>query len=419
MNFVFISPNFPSDYCRFCVCLKRNGVNVLGIGDESYDSLRPELKEALTEYYKVDSFFDRDQLIRAMGYLTFRYGKIDWVESNNEYWMETDAYLRTQFNITTGLKSEDISRYRSKSEMKKYYALAGVPTARWILCEDRAACEEFVRSVGYPVVVKPDRGVGAAATWKLKNDAEFADFFDHLPRIPYIMEEFVKGEVTTFDGVCDSESNVLFAASHTTVNSIMDMVNEGVPVFYYVHKQVAPDVRSAGERVLKAFDVKSRFFHLEFFRLTADREGLGKKGDIIGLEVNMRPAGGFTPDMLNFSQSADCYQIWADMVAFDGAVHDYPGKHYYCVCCGRRDEVNYTCSADEIAALYPENICRMTRMPDALAGTMGNEIIIANFDTIEAADRFVRAAFSPIPAGILTPDSAEPDETATKGGTVS
>ena len=75
MNFVFISPNFPSDYCRFCVCLKRNGVNVLGIGDESYDSLRPELKEALTEYYKVDSFFDRDQLIRAMGYLTFRYGK--------------------------------------------------------------------------------------------------------------------------------------------------------------------------------------------------------------------------------------------------------------------------------------------------------------------------------------------------------
>ena len=56
-------------------------------------------------------------------------------------------------------------------------------------------------------------------------------------------------------------------------------------------------------------------------------------------------------------------------------------------------------------------------MPDALAGTMGNEIIIANFDTIEAADRFVRAAFSPVPAGILTPDSAEPDETETKGGT--
>ena len=410
MNFVFISPNFPTDYCRFCVALKRNGVNVLGIGDESYDTLRPELKEALTEYYKVDSFFDRDQLVRAMGYLTFRYGKIDWVESNNEYWLETDAYLRTQFNITTGLKSDEISRYRSKSEMKKYYARAGVKTARWILCEDKAACAAFIRQVGWPVVVKPDRGVGAAATWKLKSESDLNDFFNHLPRIPYIMEEFVKGEVTTFDGVCDSESNVLFAASHTTVNSIMDMVNEGVPVYYYVHKKVEDDIRSAGERTLKAFNVKSRFFHLEFFRLTADKEGLGKKGDVVGLEVNMRPAGGFTPDMLNYSQSADDYQIWADMIAFDGVVHDYPGKHYYCVYCGRRDEVKYTYPADELAYMFADNIRQITRMPDALAGTMGNEVLIANFDTLEETDRFVRIAFSPVPAGILPKGDAGKSE---------
>ena len=401
MNFVFVSPNFPAEYSRFCACLKRNGVNVLGIGDESYDSLRQELKEALTEYYKVDSFFDQDQLIRAMGYFTFRYGKIDYVESNNEYWMETDAMLRTQFNITTGLKSDEISRYRSKSEMKKYYALAGVPTARYILAEDEDACLAFAREVGYPVVVKPDRGVGASATWKLKNEEDLHRFFRELPEVPYIMEEYVRGEVTTFDGICDSDSNVLFAASHTTVNSIMDMVNEGVPVFYYVSKEVPPDVRDAGKRTLKAFQVKSRFFHLEFFRLTEDREGLGKKGDIVGLEVNMRPAGGFTPDMLNFSQSADDYQIWADMIAFDGKVHEYPGPHYYCVYCGRRDGTAYTLTAEELDEKYPGAICKLTRMPEALAGTMGNEVIIACFETLEETDRFVQDAFAPVPAKIL------------------
>ena len=42
MNFVFISPNFPSSYWMFCARLKENGVNVLGIGDCPFDDLAPE-----------------------------------------------------------------------------------------------------------------------------------------------------------------------------------------------------------------------------------------------------------------------------------------------------------------------------------------------------------------------------------------
>ena len=52
-NFVFISPNFPTNYWKFCAELKRNGMNVLGIGDCPYDQLMPELKASLNEYYKV------------------------------------------------------------------------------------------------------------------------------------------------------------------------------------------------------------------------------------------------------------------------------------------------------------------------------------------------------------------------------
>ena len=130
MNFVFISPNFPSSYEHFCIDLRENGVNVLGIGDAPYDSLTDSLKAALTEYYRVDSLKNYDQMIRAMGHFTASYGKIDWVESNNEYWMELDAALRTDFNIQSGLKSDQIMRFRSKSTMKKYYKKAGVPTAR-------------------------------------------------------------------------------------------------------------------------------------------------------------------------------------------------------------------------------------------------------------------------------------------------
>ena len=58
MNFIFISPYFPHTYWQFCDRLRQNGVNVLGIGDAPYDSLEQPLKNALTEYYKVDTLED-------------------------------------------------------------------------------------------------------------------------------------------------------------------------------------------------------------------------------------------------------------------------------------------------------------------------------------------------------------------------
>lgn len=109
------------------------------------------------------------------------------------------------------------------------------------------------------------------------------------------MEEFVSGEVTTFDGVCGSQGEVLLAASHVSPGSIMEMVNEGNDCFYYVSKSVPADVAAAGRSVLAALGAKKRCFHLEFFRLSQAKESMGRKGDLVALEINMRPAGGFYP----------------------------------------------------------------------------------------------------------------------------
>ena len=136
MNFVFISPHFPENYWNFCDRLRANGVNVLGIGDAPYETLPALLKSALTEYYRVDNMENYDEMLRAMGFFTFKYGKIDWVESNNEYWLEQDARLRTDFNITTGIKSAEIEKFKRKSMMKTYYQKAGIPTARWCVTAD-------------------------------------------------------------------------------------------------------------------------------------------------------------------------------------------------------------------------------------------------------------------------------------------
>lgn len=43
-NFIFISPNFPENYWKFCRELKNDGLRVLGIGDCPYDMLSHRLK---------------------------------------------------------------------------------------------------------------------------------------------------------------------------------------------------------------------------------------------------------------------------------------------------------------------------------------------------------------------------------------
>ena len=148
MNFIFISPHFPKHYWNFCDRLKKNGVNVLGIGDSPYDALSDELKNALTEYYYLPHLDDYEQMVRAVGFFTFKYGKIDWIESNNEFWLEQEARLRTDIHVTTGEQYDHIDRIKNKSAMKAYYAKAGVQTARLRQVTPFEAGRDFAPMVG-------------------------------------------------------------------------------------------------------------------------------------------------------------------------------------------------------------------------------------------------------------------------------
>ena len=386
-NFVFISPNFPMTYWKFCAELKKNGMRVLGIGDCPYADLLQELRDSLHEYYKVSSLENYDEVFKAVAFFSFKYGKIDWLESNNEYWLLRDARLRTEFNITTGPKLEDMRKIKYKSAMKEYYAKAGLPTARYHIVEGLEDSLDFIAQVGYPVVVKPDNGVGASNTYKLSSDEDLQFFLDHKDDNIYIMEEYVNGYVQTYDAIIDSQGEPLFESGNITPLSLMDIVNEGGDSVYYLVKDLPDNIRDAGLRTVKSFGVKSRFIHLEFFILNEDQEGLGKKGDVLGLEVNMRPAGGYTPEMYNYSQETDVYKIWADMVCFDKNTKPI-GKHHFCAFYGRRDGVRYRLDDYEIMMKYGSHMVMNGRIPDALSGAMANQMYVANFDTEEEMNAF-------------------------------
>ena len=388
-NFIFLSPNFPTNYWQFCRELRRNGLNVLGIGDQPYDELSPQLKDSLSEYYKVTSLENYDEVYRAVAFFIFRYGRIDWLESNNEYWLERDARLRTDFHIESGFQSGDMSRIKYKSHMKEYYQKAGIPVARYHMVDDFDGCRAFIGEVGYPVVVKPDNGVGASHTFKLTDDGGLRWFLDtqREPGVSYIMEEFIFAEVNSYDAIIDSHGEPMFETGNVTPYSIMDIVNENDNSIYYIVRDLADDVRAAGRATVKSFGVKSRVVHFEFFRLTQDQPGMGKKGDVVALEVNMRPCGGFSPDMMNYANSTDVYKIWADMIAFDRSTLP-SGQHYFCAFAGRRDGKRFVLSHDELLRRYAAQLRMVERIPDALSGAMGNQMYVAVFPTREEMDAF-------------------------------
>lgn len=387
-NIIFISPNFPANYWQFCRELKKNGLNVLGIGDQPYDELSSDLKDSLNEYFKVSNLENDDEVYRAVAFLTYKHGRIDWLESNNEYWLERDAKLRTDFNITSGFQEKDIPRIKFKSKMKEYYAKTGIPVARYHMVDTLENCLEFAEKVNYPVVAKPDNGVGASHTFKIENEEQMKQFFElKWPNTIYIMEEYVNGEVNSYDAIIDSNGEPMFETGNVTPMSIMDIVNHSDNSIFYILKNLPEDTRAAGRATAKSFGVKSRFVHFEFFRLLKDQEGLGKKGDLVALEVNMRPSGGVTPDMIDFAHSTDVYKIWADMIAFDRSTMPI-GKHAYCAFAGRRDGKDFTMGHDDIIRKYGSNMKMAERIPDVLSGAMGNQMYVAVFNSQKEMDAF-------------------------------
>lgn len=385
MNVVFISPHFPLYFHNFCSRLKIRGVNVLGIGDANYSEISNETKDSLSEYYRVNNLENYDEVYKAVAYYISKYGRIDFVESQNEYWLETDARIRTDFNINSGTKYEDLAVMKYKSKMKDIYKSIGLNAARYCLVDTFENALAFVEKVGYPIVVKPDNGVGASSTYKLKNQSELEYFFATKDNRVYIMEEYVNGHVETYDGITDSNKNILIANSTIMLNSIMDNVNENCDTAFCNRFVAGSDIEEVGRKVVQAFDTRSRFFHFEFFRLDADKEGLGKKGDLVGLEVNMRAPGAYMPDMINFSYETDVYTIWADMLIYDKCFMDVKQK-YLVAYIGRRDGIDYMLSNDQINQKYGDLVMLDVDVPEALSAAMGNHVFMVRAENQEHLD---------------------------------
>jgi len=362
MNVVFLSPHFPPNWFNFCVRLQEAGANVLGIGDAPYHDLRRELRDALTEYFRIDDMHRYEELVRALGHLTHRHGKLDRLDSLNEYWLETEARLRDDFNIP-GIRVRDIRRFRHKSHMKRLFEKAGLPIGRGKVCRSPRQLRDFVAKVGYPVVAKPDAGVGAAKTYKLETDADLERYLAEKLPVDYIVEEFLEGSLLTYDGLVDRHGEVVFASSFFYSIGVMESVNLGLDIYYVITRDVPSDVEEAGRAIVRTFGVRERPFHFEFFRLN--------DGSLVPLEVNMRPPGGLSVDMFNYANDFDFYREWANVVVRDRFEAEIR-RPFFCGYASRKHGRAYRLTHDQVMSRFAELVVQHEPISGTFASAIGD-----------------------------------------------
>ena len=362
MEFLYLSPEFPPNYANFVLKLDEMKVNVWGIGEADFYFMPEKLRSALKWYVKanlssvVEVENALEQLLRAKAALGAS-PNFDIVESHNEQWLQLEGFLNHKLGID-GVQPENLNRLKKKSVMKQLFTESGLPVARGERIRDFDHGLQLAHDLGYPLILKPDEGVGAGGIHKVVDDTQLKTLLSEING-DYVLEEFIDAKIVTYDGLVDVHGSILFENSLIYGDGVLDYV-AGKDTFFYVSRHIPDKLPQLGRRLTKLFGIRRKFFHFEFFRVD---------DDYIPIEINCRPPGGAILDMMNYSIDDDLYAAYARMITqTDTAVAKE--KKYYCCYLGRRDK-HYVHSHLDILAAFNHCLVEYSENPPIFQKAMG------------------------------------------------
>ena len=385
MRILYLSPAFPPNSHLFCVAARARGASVVAVGDVPESEMPPDATQALDRYVFEPRMGEYDVLLGIARALVAEHGPIDCVESNGEHWLEVEGRLRDDLGVP-GLTASDVRRLRSKLAMAEVFQTAGVPSVPGIRCSSPEVVRAFAATHGLPLVFKPDSGSGATATFKVTTEAELDAALD-LQLDGHVVQPFIEGSIVTFDGLVDSDGEVVFCTSHGYDQGIMEVRAGALDGHYYSFREIPRGLEEIGTRALAAFGLRQRFFHLEFFARP--------DGSYVALEMNVRPPGGFTTDMMNHACDFDVYALWASVIVgerLDGFSYE---RKFHTAHAGRRDERTYELAPEALCARLGETLVLVNPIPAAFASTMGNTMYLLRHRRLEPLLEAIRLVQQP------------------------
>jgi len=178
----------------------------------------------------------------------------------------------------------------------------------------------------------------------------------------------------------DQKGDIVFQTSFTYNVPTLELVNGQLDMAYVIQKDIDPKLEKYGKAIIKAFGMKERFFHIEFFQLD--------DGDYVALEYNNRLAGGYTVDMYNFAYSIDLFAQYASLVT-GGEFKESETENHYCIGVTQRDAYEYKHGTNDIYERFGDRVKLAQRMPEAFAKLQGNQFYAIIADSQEEVDDII------------------------------
>lgn len=377
MNVLFISCNYPLTSTLFCQRLAEHGASVLGIGDVPEPLLAANLRESLRAYRYVPDMNDLEAMKRTARELRDHFGPIDRVDSNIEHWLPTEAAIRAELHVP-GLTPDYLAYARSKIGMKKMFADAGVPLMAGISTADKDRVREFAMFHGFPLFFKPDTGVGSLGTFRVDSLAELEAKLESIPP-NYLAEPFIRGRILTFDGLADRDGEVFYCTCHT-YKAVAELIRENGDAHIYSFRQLPPGIEEMGRRTVKAFGIRERFFHIEFFETAP--------GEYYALEMNLRAPGSTVLHLMNYAADIDVFAVWARLLIHGDNRLQYERK-YHAAHVARRDHLRYRHDHGAVLARLGPALVNHARLPVEDRAGLGDECYIIRHADFEELQRMI------------------------------
>lgn len=316
MNVILVEPSFPDNQKQFARSLAEVGATVIGIGERSKESLDDDVKGWLTHYEQVGSVVDEGALFDAVRRVQGMVW-VDRLEATVEAHIMPAARVREACHIP-GTSERTAFLCRDKPAMKEALRAAGVRCAQSTGATSAAEVWSFAAQVGYPLILKPAAGAGAAGATRVNAADELAEAIsrsgvDH--GVAIAVEEYVEGHEGFYDTISSHNRVVHDWTTHYYPNVLEAMRTRWIsPQFITTNRQAdSPfyaEVTEMGQRVIEALDIGTSATHMEWFH--------GPKG-LKFSEIGARPPGVGAWDLYSAANDVDVYREWAHIITHGSA----------------------------------------------------------------------------------------------------
>ncbi|MCG8460562.1 MAG: ATP-grasp domain-containing protein [Holophagales bacterium] len=321
---VFVAPFAFEITLRFAEAAARHpGARMVLISQDPPARFPERMRGRLAAHLQVENALDPADLLEAVRAVQSK-SRVLRLLGTLEQLQVPLAVVREKAGIP-GMGAEVATRFRDKALMKEVLREAGLACARHQLLESVDDARAFVRSVGFPLVVKPPAGAGAKGTYQVTDVGELEQvLMAHRPhpQRPLLAEEFIQGEEYSFDGVLVDGQPAWHSLTHYLPTALDAVRNPWIQWCVLLPRELDhpryDDIREAAQASVRALGLETGVYHMEWFRRP--------DGTVAISEVGARPGGAQISRLMSYAHEFDFYRAWA-RVAIDGTF-DPPSRRY-------------------------------------------------------------------------------------------